>query len=123
VNYWTGFYTSRPNTKKMMKDGSANLHASNKLYAQRVINNNTTDQQIKDVMAAKDAMFDSMGVAQHHDAITGTGTQEVDRDYNYRIQSAMDKSNVVYKRELEEALLRHTGVKAKPDSLSNCLGS
>lgn len=44
-------------------------------------------------------------------------------DYIYRLQKAMDRNNVVYKGELEQALLRHTGLKAKPGSLTNCLGS
>jgi hypothetical protein len=30
-------------------------------------------------------MFDAMGVAQHHDAITGTDAMIVDRDYRYRL--------------------------------------
>ena len=36
--FWSGYYTSRPGTKKQVKDGSANFHASSKLYAQKVIN-------------------------------------------------------------------------------------
>jgi len=32
-DYWSGIYTSRPTSKKLVKDGSANLHASNKLFA------------------------------------------------------------------------------------------
>ena len=36
-SFWTGYYTSRPNLKKYVRDGSHNLHASNELYAMRVI--------------------------------------------------------------------------------------
>lgn len=37
-DFWSGFYTTRPGTKKQIKDGSANFHASNKLYALEVVN-------------------------------------------------------------------------------------
>jgi hypothetical protein len=36
--FWSGFFTSRPTTKKLVKDGSAHLHSSSKLYAQKIIN-------------------------------------------------------------------------------------
>ena len=31
--FWSGYYTTRPNSKRFVKDGSAALHASSKLYA------------------------------------------------------------------------------------------
>jgi hypothetical protein len=36
-DYWTGYFTSRPNYKKYVRDGQANLLASNKLYSAKVI--------------------------------------------------------------------------------------
>jgi lysosomal alpha-mannosidase len=36
-DFWTGFFSSRPTKKKMTKDASSNLHASQKLMAQKVI--------------------------------------------------------------------------------------
>ena len=56
----------------MVKDGSAHLHSSSKLFAQKVLNKETTDLKIKEILIAKDRMFDAMGIMQHHDAITGT---------------------------------------------------
>jgi len=35
---WAGFFSDRPGQKKMIKDGSANLHASNHLFSKKVIN-------------------------------------------------------------------------------------
>jgi hypothetical protein len=31
--YWSGYFTSRANSKKQIRDGSATLHASNKIFA------------------------------------------------------------------------------------------
>ena len=36
-NYWTGYFTSRANSKKQTRDGQYNLHASNKLYSQKML--------------------------------------------------------------------------------------
>jgi len=36
-DYWSAIYTNRPASKKFVKDGSANLHAANKVFAQKVI--------------------------------------------------------------------------------------
>lgn len=35
--FWTGYYTSRANDKEYIRRGSHNTHASNKLYALKVI--------------------------------------------------------------------------------------
>jgi len=83
--FWSGYYTSRPGTKKQVKDGSANFHASNKLYAQQVVNQDTTKRQVDDILRAKTWMMDALSVYQHHDAITGTDQQFVANDYLYRL--------------------------------------
>jgi hypothetical protein len=37
-----------------------------------VLDVNATDEEIFEILNAKKAMFDSMGIYQHHDAVTGT---------------------------------------------------
>ena len=60
--YWTGFYSSRPNAKRLIRYGQANLHASNKLYTERVIDQEVTDEEVALIMQAKHAVFDTQGV-------------------------------------------------------------
>lgn len=43
--YWTGFYTSRPELKKRVKEFSAEYHAEAKYFARRVINQNVPDKE------------------------------------------------------------------------------
>lgn len=71
-DYWTGYFSSRPNSKKFIRDGSANFHASNKYYSAKVIDQKSTDQEIEDALVMRLVMQDALGVSQHHDAITGT---------------------------------------------------
>lgn len=41
-DYWTGYFTSRANAKRQVRDGQANLHASSKLYGKKIIDQATT---------------------------------------------------------------------------------
>jgi hypothetical protein len=73
ASFWTGYFSSRANDKKYMRDASHTLHSSNKLFALAVIDQETTDVQIDAMLTAKAKMMDVVGVIQHHDGITGTG--------------------------------------------------
>jgi len=79
--FWSGFYASRPSFKKQVKDTSAIFGAHSKLFARKVIDQSTSDEDVDKIMDANKAILDSMGIAQHHDAITGTEKEYVNRDY------------------------------------------
>lgn len=69
------------------------MHASNKLYAFRVLDVNASESIINQTLAAQDTMLDSMGIYQHHDAVTGTAKQHVANDYNFRMWKSLTKVN------------------------------
>jgi hypothetical protein len=96
LSFWTGYFTSRANDKKYMRDASHTLHSSNKLFALAAIDQTTTAQEIADMDAAKFAMLDVVGIVQHHDAITGTAKQHVANNYAQRISQGMGVANPVY---------------------------
>ena len=93
LSFWTGFYSSRANKKEEDRIAQANLHASNKIYAEEVITQSTDDASIDSILKAKHGMFDALGIMQHHDAITGTEKQAVADNYSKHIQDAMESSN------------------------------
>lgn len=94
--FWTGYFSSRANDKKYMRDASHTLHSSNKLFSLASIDQTTTDQEINEMLEAKDVMLDVVGVVQHHDAITGTGKQHTADDYVRRIFNGIEATNPVY---------------------------
>jgi hypothetical protein len=94
--FWTGYFSSRANAKKYMRDASHTLHSSNKLFALAGIDVKTTDDQIEAMLEAKDIMMDVVGVVQHHDGITGTAKQHVSDNYVKRIFDGIEATNSVY---------------------------
>ncbi len=74
---WTGYFTSRPAFKLHERDANALLQSA---------------RQAKVLFRGDDRYLDSLrilqralGVAQHHDAITGTAKTHVDQDYHHML--------------------------------------
>ena len=61
-DYWTGYFTSRANSKGQVRDGQANLHASNKLYAMKVLDASASNEDVNATLAALYSMLDSLGI-------------------------------------------------------------
>jgi lysosomal alpha-mannosidase len=76
--YWTGYFSSRANSKEFIRRGSHNLHATQNVYAEKMFDQGLEKAQLKEILATKATMMDSMGILQHHDAVSGTEKQKVD---------------------------------------------
>ena len=74
--YWTGYYTSRPYLKGMIKQLS-NLYLTSSTYlVEMLLHNKIKLQDIQLTQIQK-----MIGLLQHHDAITGTAKEKVSNDY------------------------------------------
>jgi len=78
--YWTGYFTSRPALKGIIRQTSSFLQVAKQRYA-------TMGRPYDDQLAALDR---ALAVAQHHDAVTGTAKQHVTDDYVERLATARD---------------------------------
>jgi len=76
-SYWTGYFTSKANSKKFIRDGGRTLNSSNKLFALAALDVDTTDAEIQTYEDMKYKMMDVVGITQHHDAVTGTARTHV----------------------------------------------
>ncbi|KAI7740064.1 hypothetical protein M8C21_022126 [Ambrosia artemisiifolia] len=75
-SYWTGYFTSRPALKGYIRSLSGYYLASRQLeflVGRRVNGPNTF------------SLGDALGIAQHHDAVTGTAKQHTTNDYQKRL--------------------------------------
>ena len=75
-SYWTGFYTSRPALKGYVRELNSFLQTCRhfELFAGGPGGTETSDK-----------LAQAMGVAQHHDAVSGTEKQHVANDYAMRL--------------------------------------
>jgi hypothetical protein len=78
--YWSGFFTSRAQLKGHARSRDAVLRAAEFLYAVAA-DNATLLPNASAAWGGIDRLRRAVGVAQHHDAITGTEKQAVSDDY------------------------------------------
>jgi hypothetical protein len=104
--YWTGYYSSRPLLKKIMRQGEAALKHANVFYTlayQRRFSNETqTVKKLTEMYNAIQPLLNAVNDATHHDAITGTAKQFVVYDYIDHLNKGM---NEVYSTTLPQSLL------------------
>jgi len=103
-SFWSGYYTSRPTFKKMIKDASNIFHSQAKLYARKMLDQSTNDKDFQEYLDASLALGDQLSVNQHHDAISGTASQYVTFDYEFKLQTAQDRSQIPFKKIVAESL-------------------
>lgn len=101
--YWTGYYTSRAAFKKFERVSSAFLMAARQVEAFPEPNNTLDHVTDKDDQPLFD-LEDASGVAQHHDAVSGTAKQHVANDYSKRLQAGMDKAAAYVEKKLSRLL-------------------
>ncbi|XP_053666254.1 lysosomal alpha-mannosidase-like [Anopheles marshallii] len=73
-SYWTGYYTSRPTSKRFERVGNHFLQVCKQLTALAPTREAHMEPHLN-------VLREAMGVMQHHDAITGTEKQHVANDY------------------------------------------
>jgi len=111
--FWTGYFTSRPNSKEFIRRGSHNLHATHNLYSEKMFDQKMNDTQLKEILSAKDAMMDIMSISQHHDAVAGTERPLVEADYTKKLSKAMEQNDQVYSDVLNERISSISGWETK----------
>ncbi|KAM1810189.1 hypothetical protein ACFX12_026980 [Malus domestica] len=89
--YWTGFFTSRPGLKGYIRLLSGYYLAARELefLAGRKANGSNTD-----------GLADALGIAQHHDAVTGTAKQHTTNDYAKRLFIGASEAEAVVNSDL-----------------------
>ncbi|KAH8306687.1 hypothetical protein KR044_006530 [Drosophila immigrans] len=76
--YWTGYFTSRPTLKRFERDGNHFLQVCKQLSA-------LAPKPSPEFNPHLNFMRETMGIMQHHDAVTGTEKQKVALDYAKRL--------------------------------------
>jgi len=92
--YWTGYFTSRPALKGMIRQANSLLQACKQIHSRT--------GRIGD--EALETAKRSVAVNQHHDAVTGTAKQHVTDDYALRLHNGMTACRKVMREGLQKEL-------------------
>ncbi|KAJ8982145.1 hypothetical protein NQ317_011291 [Molorchus minor] len=97
---WTGFFTSRPTSKRYERISNHYLQATKQLIALAGL-----PQELSFNLA------NAVGVMQHHDAITGTELQAVEKDYHRSLYAGIFESV----QHISKALTKLLGIEQDID--------
>ena len=81
--YWTGYHSSRPSSKLMIRQTEWMSNVLSKIAASELVDDDVEEQL--------DELRRTVGVVQHHDAATGTERQAVADDYSRRMNRALQE--------------------------------
>jgi lysosomal alpha-mannosidase len=112
-SFWTGYFTSRPTSKRFERTGNNILQSVKQLTAFAKMKSKDYGESIADLRGA-------MGVMQHHDGITGTEKQAVSNDYAQMLHQAIKEAEEPVGTIIGE-LLRKNDEDEIDLQLSSCL--
>jgi alpha-mannosidase len=126
MDYWTGYFTSRPYLKGIVRDAGSYLNIASKL----LLNHMLSLKQGLDVKAFTDKLYilrRELSIAQHHDGVSGTGREEVSNDYIARIMKGIDATANAIKDLIDNELNRlhydvvYTGICSEAVANKDCI--
>jgi len=115
-SYWTGYFTSRPTSKYMLRESSNLLQTCKQAAAILTLNSGANSG---DVFAMKEAV----AIMQHHDAATGTEKQHVADDYARRMHIGIDECHKTIASHYQKSLPISAGTDLPPVTFCNLLNT
>jgi len=89
-HYWSGYYTSRPAFKKLLRDSTYLSFLSLTQYSLRMIEKEDFRQEYQ---VLTNALQNAMSLAMHHDTITGTSRQYVVNKAISKLEGVMEPNS------------------------------
>ncbi|PAV85017.1 hypothetical protein WR25_04468 [Diploscapter pachys] len=111
-SYWTGYFTSRPAYKGMIRDASALMQLTKALGVMGNLGQSDTAAIQLESMAS--------GLAQHHDSVTGTAKQVVTYDYQMQLHRGMFQANQIISSFLGRMMAGGNSTSPNPVNASLC---
>jgi alpha-mannosidase len=119
---WTGYFTSRPALKRYVRETSGWYQAIKRMDALAFSHDDQTlglGHWAWEDQAPRALMNDALGVAQHHDAVSGTEKQAVAHDYARRIHLAVTNTQPAVARILTKLINLPNGTRVSQCLLAN----
>ena len=109
--YWTGYFVSRVSVKGFVRDFGRWIQSVRKHISELKIRGDSTTitSDAKDLEAKIWDMETSMGILQHHDAVSGTEKQKVANDYIATALRTISKFQPLYRKIMKDQITKETG--------------
>jgi lysosomal alpha-mannosidase len=112
-SFWTGYFTSRISIKNMVRRTNNYLQSVRQLASFA----NLHDQETQNTLGILER---AMGVAQHHDAVSGTERQHVANDYAKRLSIGTQACVSIIENSIEKILDKKLGFKLDLQNVIYC---
>ena len=110
-SYWTGYFTSRPYLKGMVREAGNYLANSSKFLFEFLLNLKrqkvdppTIETKLFYPLAYLHEMRQNLAICQHHDAVSGTAKEVVSENYIEMLNDGIDNSKKVFKYVVNQYL-------------------
>jgi len=112
-SFWTGYFTSRVSIKDFVRRTNNYLQSVRQLAAFAKLNDTDTFDSLNILERA-------MGVAQHHDAVSGTERQHVTNDYAKRLSIGIDACISVISKSFNNILATFFNIESSDANVVFC---
>lgn len=102
--FWTGYFSSRPTLKAFIRSGGEFLRAAKSLQVLADLHREGGGGGVARGEDPFRALSEALGVAQHHDAVSGTAKQHVTNDYAARISKGLAEAEPLFAQSLVQSL-------------------
>ncbi len=105
--FWTGYFTSRPTSKRYIRQATSFLQAARQLETFLDFNGDgycDSDHSKCENVRGTDLLEEAVSLCQHHDSITGTEKQAVADDYHLWIYEGLLQSQKVVSKAFESLM-------------------
>ncbi|MFS7971359.1 putative alpha-mannosidase [Helianthus anomalus] len=109
--YWTGYFTSRAGLKGYVRMLSGYYLAARQLEVMKGRNK---------AGPTTDYLGDALGIAQHHDAVSGTSQQHVANDYAKRLSIGQKEAEVVVAESIACMISPKPGCSSSASNIHQC---
>ncbi|KAL6071637.1 Alpha-mannosidase 2, variant 2 [Balamuthia mandrillaris] len=101
LNYWSGFYSTRPLLKAIIRMAEARVRAMDAMLSLSLVSSSSLASSFAELMERAEEARRLVALLQHHDAITGTCTVRAYRDYKKKAFSAIDIAQSLMTKALQ----------------------
>lgn len=129
--YWTGYFTSRTTLKRLERVSSSFLLAARQIETipnatgphTECCLDSSDESKIDGCPCGQRPLYeleDALGVAQHHDAVSGTSKQHVAFDYAKRLDRGIRRAEKMLVRTLKRVVLQPSDAVTYLEDLTYC---